>query len=499
MTTQNKPDALNIISSLPTSPISAFRIYRPASASELFPNPERGFYSHTETHSNRYTSLRRGDLQNLGTANDPDAFRRNRSISLILRLFYLDDFVRRDITNRYLLNMEDDFGQVRGAGLKAIVRFAYTNTLRFAPGTKWPPIPPYGDADGSQVKRHLEQLKQVLRSHSDVIAVVQAGFIGVWGEWYYTDHFVAAPNNPGSVTPVDYIHRRDILDPLLDVMPISRMVQVRTPLNKQQMYGTAVALNSAEAYTNINRSRIGYHNDCFLASDTDMGTYSQDPATRNQEKAYLEAETNYLPMGGETCQANSPRSDWTNASVELARFHWSYLNIDYHRDVLNSWNAGGHLDEINRRLGYRFTLNSGYYTEQVRPGKSFAISIRLQNVGWAAPFNPRDVKLVLRNNMTNAVYSVKLPDDPRRWLPNATHSINYTIGVPNNMPTGNYNMFLHLPDPEPRLSSQSKYAIRFANSNIWESNTGYNKLDYTIRVSNTAPDSAIAAGLVLSP
>ena len=48
---------------------------------------------------------------------------------------------------------------------------------------------------------------------------------------------------------------------------------------------------------------IGHHNDCFLASDTDFGTYV-DVTT---EYPYLEQDTTYVSMGGETCALNPPR------------------------------------------------------------------------------------------------------------------------------------------------------------------------------------------------
>ena len=139
--------------------------------STLMPNPERGFYHHTETHSNDYTALDLATLQ---------GYRRDEQITLILRLFYLEDFINSDISPTYLGNVQADFDTIRAAGLKAIVRFAYTNQL--------PPTPPYGDAPKAQILRHLEQLQPILQPNRDVIAVVQAGFVGVWGEWYYTDY-----------------------------------------------------------------------------------------------------------------------------------------------------------------------------------------------------------------------------------------------------------------------------------------------------------------------
>ena len=45
------------------------------------------------------------------------------------------------------------------------------------------------------------------------------------------------------------------------------------------------------------RLPIGHHNDCFLASSLDRGTY----VDRAVEYPYLEADSKYTVVGGETC------------------------------------------------------------------------------------------------------------------------------------------------------------------------------------------------------
>ncbi|MBI3957596.1 MAG: DUF4832 domain-containing protein [Chloroflexi bacterium] len=459
---------------------------------ENFPNPERGFYHHTETHSTGYTPL---DLTTL------QGYRQNEEISLILRLFYLDDFTTTSISQSYLDAMEADFDTLRQAGLKAVVRFAYTNQLHFASGTSWPPIPPYGDADKAQILAHLEQLRPLLNKHRDVIAVVQAGFAGIWGEWYYTDHFVADPNVPWNVTPTDYTNRGDLLRAILAALPVDRMVQIRTPLNKQQIYGTgtgaAWALPASDAHNTSDIARTGHHNDCFLASPDDFGTYADIP----QDKAFLAEETKYLAMGGETCNPNPPRSECLTALTELAELHWSYLNWDYHPDVRNGWSAGGCLENIKRKLGYRLTLLQGVYDNAVKPGGEFTIALDLRNDGWAAPFNPRMVELLLRSQSSGNIYSVPLPDDPRSWLADGggEHSINRTICAPSSMPSGSYDLLLNLPDPEAGVYDRSEYAIRLANDGLWEPATGFNDLEHTIVVDPGASSAVCTTPLVLRP
>lgn len=451
-----------------------------------FANPERGFYHHTETHSDAYEPLALADLQ---------SYRQNEQISLILRLFYLDDFVETPISQSYLEGMTADFVALRQAGLKAVVRFAYTNQLTFAPNSDWPPIPPYGDASKAQILAHLQQLTPVLQANKDVIAVLQAGFIGVWGEWYYTDHFVANPTDPSTVSDAFYAQRGEVLAALLAALPADPMVQVRTPLFKQKIYGTGSgednALPPANAFDGSDRARTGHHNDCFLSSETDFGTYNEIA----EDKDFLAAETRYLPMGGESCNEttddddpgtpeneSSDRSLCPTALAELALFHWSYLNADYHPGVLESWTQGGCLEPIERRLGYRFALLEGNYPDTLSAGGMMNIQIALRNEGWAAPYNPRPVNLVLRHATSGAVHRFPLATDPRLWLADGggLHTISQQIPVPTNLPPGEYGLFLALPDPI--LTTRPEYAIRLANATVWQEAEGWNNLLHTLTV-----------------
>jgi hypothetical protein len=405
---------------------------------------------------------------------------RAQNISLVLCYYILDSFVSHPISPDFLQSIQADFDAVRESGLKCVLRFAYT--------TVPPATPPYGDAPVNQVVAHLDQLAPLLGANADVIAVMQAGFIGTWGEWYYTDHFVADPAAPHRVLPQDVTHRRQVVEKILDVLPTSRMVQLRTPLQKMQIFTATKPIDSYQAFGGADISRTGHHNDCFLASADDLGTYA-DPAT---EYPYLAAETAYLPMGGETCRLNPPRSQCQTALEELALFHWSYLGASYNQEVLDGWRDAGCWNEIDRRLGYRLVLKQGRFADSAHPGGSFPLHIELSNEGFAAPFNPRGLELIWRHTTTGQVIATPLPDDLRRWLPGVpNHVISHTIDIPPAMPPGSYELLLHLPDPEPTLYGRPEYAIHLANANTWEPATGYNRLLHTVTItaSGANPDA----------
>lgn len=420
------------------------------------PNPERGFYVHRETLSTGvYQALTRSDLSNIKAQNN----------TLILRLYYLHAFLNSDISSTYLSSMQTDFNNVRlTGGIKLILRFAYSNSQTNS--GIW-------DATKAVMLRHIAQLKPLLTSNADVIAVVQAGFIGVWGEWYYTNHF-GYPRP----TAADNANRREIVDALLDALPRTRMVQIRTVKQKQDMYSRLTPITLAEAFTETTISRLGHHNDCFLQSSTDSGTYTNVTI----DYPFLSQETVYLAMGGETCGVNEPRSLCPTATYEMELFHYSYLNQGYERNVLNSWRTGGCYVTIQNRMGYRFELISSFLPSISTISTPFSIRFTINNSGYASLFNKRMVYLVLRNTANNQEFSIPLRTDPRFWFPGQLTVVNESVQLPRSIPTGNYRMFLNLPDLYTSISSMPDYSVRFANNGLWEPRTGYNDLNFTLVV-----------------
>ncbi len=469
-----------------------------------FPNPERGFYRYSAAESiGSYNPLDAQTLSDYRSLHDPGSgVDYDVYSTLVFRYFFLDAFKNSAISNTYLSNMQADFDAARQAGVKLIVRFAYTNDVdeSCCEPDEFCICPPYEDAPKTWILQHIQQISSLLQSNKDVIAVVQMGFIGIWGENYYTDYFDSG--NLGLYTQNEWQDRIDVLQALLDAVPTDRMVQVRYPQMKQKaVYGagastSAAALSLAQAHQGTTISRIGFHNDCFLASPADFGTFTNYDTNTDEImtlKSYKTNDSKFVAVGGETCFINEPRDDCANqngdADTELASLHYSYLNAEYNGDVNNDWQSDGCLDAIKRKLGYRFVLHSGEYSNQAQPGQSISVEIELENVGYAAPFNPRGVELILRHTGTGNRYYASLPDDPRFWLP-GTHTLSHTLCLPEDMPTGSYALLLNLPAPEKSIYGRPEYAIQLANTNVWESNTGYNDLQHTVHINTSANSSA---------
>lgn len=480
-----------------------------------FPNPERGFYRYSSTYPSPYSHLNVNTLKGYREYHKPYSADYSIYSTLVFRYFFLSDFLESPISQDFLDNMAVDFAAAREAGVKIIVRFAYTEEVNDEGCASWI-CPPYGDAPKERVLEHIGQLKPVLQANKDVIAVVQLGFIGVWGEGYYTDYFGDASQAPYFLNEENWGDRNEALAALLDAVPAERQVQVRYPQVKQRLvYGinaptSSPPLTLAEAHNGTYKARIGHHNDCFLASSTDYGTYNNyGPGSSGSDtvtlKPYLAEDSRFLAIGGETCDNYEPHDDCQSvggaADLEMRRFHYSYLNSQYNNSAVNNdWVDQGCMEEIKRELGYRFVLQEGEYSNEARPGDAISVEVQLVNAGYAPPFNPRDVEFILRDKTQELTYRVKVADaDPRFWEPGSTHVVQAFPCLPADMPAGNYDLLLNLPDPEPAIHDRAEFSIHVANLYTYENVTGYNSLLHSLHVTPDANPSACNGGVVFEP
>jgi len=433
-------------------------------STEDFANPERGFMKQSSIFPDEPL--------------DPDKIRALQpSDSLVWIYFRLDNYRDRLLDQNGLSTIRAVFDTARSKGLKLVIRFAYNP----GPGSTTDPNLANPDAPIDLVLQHIDQLKPILIENTDVIAVMQAGFVGHWGEWHSTKY----------LHPLEY--RRGIVDALLNSLPNDRMLQLRYPRYKEIFYQGP--LTSQEAFSGTDESRIGHHNDCFLRDQDDGGTYSSVTLQQPQHvstycdgqneidcwKGFIAEEGQFTPVGGETCQYNPPRTDCPNALQELEMLHWSFINNGYQMEVLNSWISGGCMDTIRRRLGYRLVLKEAIAPLTIQPGGTLNMDVILRNDGYASMYNPRPVYVVLHN--ANNRYDIALPSiDLRRWAAGMDHTINVNTPVPANIIPGTYALSLWLPDQYMSLRDTPAYAVRFANANVWDAATGLNILTSNLTV-----------------
>jgi hypothetical protein len=239
----------------------------------------------------------------------------------------------------------------------------------------------------------------------------------------------------------------------------------------------------AEAWSGTPVARVAHHNDCFLSSPDDFGTYA---APIDTWKDFVAQDGRFLPNGGETCATDPPRSDCPESTMEMARLHWSYLNALYNPDVLSGWTAQGCMDEVAATLGYRLVLVDASYSSAVAPGGVVSVALTIRNDGWAALFNARPVEVVLDDG-TGARAALLAAVDPRGWEPGETVVVSARLRVPAAAAPGTARLALRLPDEAPALHDLPAYAVAFASDGVWDPALGANVFADDLAIDPAAP------------
>lgn len=401
-------------------------------------NPERGMYVWAAQDPAAWTQAQ-------ADAQYQDGYR------LVYMPVRLDAHAGNALPATLLGALSDSFATARRAGLKVIPRFMYN----FPAGETG--YQAAQDAPLERVLAHIGQLAPVLAANTDVIAYLQAGFIGAWGEWHTSSNDLTLP-----------AQRTRIRDALLAALPAGRFLQVRYPPYLMAWSPRAPRWGDGSA-----AARIGVHNDCFLASSTDVGTYSEDPALRRREREYVAALSRVAPFGAETCNpadavAPTPRASCADILREGRQFGLTYLNDSYYRALFHTrWLAQGCMAQVRRSMGYRFELITLRHSPAVVAGQSGTLALAVRNSGWARAFNPRGVQLLLRHRTSGAVVPIAMASiDPRAWLPGSASEVSTRFAVPGGTPAGAYDVLLALPDGAAALAGDVRYNVRPANADV---------------------------------
>ena len=170
-----------------------------AESDKVFPNPERGFYSVKSFHSASAAKMTAKSVEVARTMNK----------TIYYHGYYPKDYMNGHIGEEFLEMMRYNMQVLRENGAKCVLRIAYSDSEAERP---WDPTL-------DVVLTHIEDIKPVLQEYADVILTFQAGFVGVWGEWYYTENFVSNPK-----TPEDHTLRKQVTDAMLAALPVERTI-----------------------------------------------------------------------------------------------------------------------------------------------------------------------------------------------------------------------------------------------------------------------------------
>lgn len=442
----------------------------------IFPNPERGWRQQVQPKCcDREPAISMGII--LGphyplTVAGLQAWRNSDNAVTVFKDDVKIQQWTSDIPQSRLDEIQSDYDSIRKAGLKQIFRLVYN----------------WGMTDGSPtekiISRHLDQLAPIIRKNIDVIFAVEFGMFGGTGEAISSPEYIGRENNRMSSLKESALR---LYNKFMSIVPADRMMPIHYAHYKYDMmlwengnnYPSNAAPVAAEnAFDGSKQSRIGYYNDNFAGDENHWGFFYAWPT---EEKAFVAQDALYVLMEGELSGATD--FNMQNGERELKKYHFTAYEPtgDGSAKVTAAWKNSGQWDRIARNLGYRFRLVKATLQTTLRPTSTFDLTINLANDGYARIMNPRLVEIILRNRSTGEKYVLNIDGDGkgnRLWLPGPeeTKTLRVSGGIPESIKPGKYEVLLNLPDPYPSIHDRPEYSIRLANKDVWEAETGYNKL-----------------------
>jgi hypothetical protein len=334
-------------------------------STSIIANPERGLqkYSKNVSTNGSYDSINQTSLINDRLGDD--------KTTILYRYIILSGYNNTDIIDYvYLNNLQTDFNRIRNAGVKVMPRIAYNivSTTNTQPSK-------------SRIIAHISELAPVINANKDVILSIQAGSIGKYGEWYYTDGS-AEFGDEGSISAPQWLNRKQVVDAMLNNFE-DVPIQVRYANAKRQMYGDTF-ITDETAYQNTPLARVGFYNDALFNDYGDEGTYEVATQCTNPvgtaDYNLISNASSYLPNTGESngfnnCD-NSLRTSGANATYEFNLINFTAINKAFFAPIWDGWIEQGYYDEILRNMGYRLVLSSSTLN-----GNNLELNIN--NVGYA--------------------------------------------------------------------------------------------------------------------
>ncbi len=362
--------------------------------------------------------------------------------------FYLSAYKNKnEIDNYGMERMQQVFDCAKELGIKFNVRFAY----------QWG-MSGRGEASDDVMLAHMKQLRPLLEKNIDVIHVVEAGFLGAWGEWH---------------SYKDFHNETAILRGILEMVPEPLYVQVRNPSYKD------LILDTEPEY-----ARIGFHDDAFFGyrycANADL-----NPGSDGWNQIVKEAP--YVPVGGETFWGyeSNEKVNGFEAIKQFSAFRQNSFSI-FHMFIedgvgkgyeIEKWttlpitkdwlDSNGLLyspnwfgedgqkertvfDYVSDYLGYRIEGQSAHVAGSIEAGGKVKAEFKLINYGFSAAFNMYSGFAILnKNGEVVADYPAGEPvtwnsRDPENYEDAAP--IEYTISADLILPAqaGEYQLAFYL-------------------------------------------------------
>ena len=393
--------------------------------------------------------------------------------------FYLQDFVKTDLTPQALANMDAVFAELRSRGMHAVLRFAYDPCL--LPGTSQMP---YTVQD---IQRTIAQVAPIVDKNKDVVTVWQSGFVGCWGEW--GPNIYSLQSYASSIT--------SIMTTLVENLPDGVPTMMRYPWLRQ----------AVDDPTGTVLPKIGFNNDYFTLAAGGSDYYLPGGSYDSYYQYTLDAAPDVAvdgEMPWDRYQSNDPYA-WSQpipgdlAASRLQSMHYTTLSMSHNAFVtLPVWKTTA-LSQL-RAKALKLPLDPGYFTnaqgqassptqfEYIRDhlgyrlglqslalggdADTLTVSARIANTGFAAPIKNYPVVFQLADASGTVVATAPVDTDTRTWkgataaervsVAPAAPTYPLTASIPlTGLPAGHYTLRLAIGDPTATLDS-----VQLANAGV---------------------------------
>ena len=351
------------------------RLHKGAESYDTLYNPERGWYFITRIELDEQVQVPGNYLSS-----------RNGLELLEINLMKYRD---RPLSEKALLQLCHLLILCREAKKKLILRFTY-DMVGNCPATEPSHI--------SMIFRHMDNLKGIFYEFQDCIFIYQGIFMGSWGEMHDSKF-------------ANTVDIQKLFQKLISVTADNSYIAVRTPALYRVITQCLGVCYKKDSMKGKGYYRLALFNDSFASSPTDFGTYgevSRVSARHYNEKWCREDELNFqyeltarTPSGGETSALYEDMS-MEEVINELQQTGMSYLNNEYHPDVMERWQktmiekgpykGKSYYDFIGNHLGYRFVIQKVFYHQN---HERITIHVQLINKGFAPIYREKALRLLL--------------------------------------------------------------------------------------------------------
>ena len=412
----------------------------------------------------------------------------------------LSPWYNKDLEEVTFKNLQKVFDVIKQQGRTVIIRFYYASNFDSSNAQMG-----YVPVKQSQMFRHMEQIKEngILERNKDVLNSVEAGFLGLYGEWhtYYLPFWDVNKvngilisekiwNNPNN-TYDEALIIRNILDMVPEEIPVllrasdyrdmyleSKYAKKgdaeRLGLKNDAFFGYRDEAQAWPYYSMDNASSISAYYASFKTPSSGECFWGKEYTNKNGEERYarLTAEEAILAFKyfhqntfavfhnsweGTTTVSGGPNGVYGYTEREGDMSIWAKTEMDENWLKENNifYSPNWFLDKDGNRvsktqfefvrdyLGYKLEGKQLKLNGKIQAGEKIGVELSLVNYGFSAAFN-MESEFVVLDEKNKIVSSVKV-GSPSEWNNTSAlelHKISSQISLPSQ--SGSYKLAFYI-------------------------------------------------------